>query len=1578
MMVWCVATVNAQTLPNLGTAATFGVLSGANFSASDTLTVKEKIGSVSGNLNIAKANVRVSGTGTVITTALANLSSAISTMTAQTGSALSNTLTSQTFTPGVYTITGNALITGNITLTGDTNSIYIFNVSGDAEFNATYINTHKNTILPSKVFWNISGKVKLKSFNYILGSIIAKKKIKTSSFETGDIALLSLDSIFIDNPNSSIHLKYKNYPRLFAQNNQNYNTFIAKVNTDCLSSIDNCNMITNPSFEDHVPSPWGSPSCPYAANDINFACDWYKYNQAGGPVCCVEPNFGAPMYGSGLGSSISWGTTADFFADCGSGEFYLPYNMFTAPTILSAHTGVNAAGICAQLESFYMYNDIDGDGQEEWQYFENLQDKPLKRKLPSTLIQNKVYYMEFYSRLAEISNKSAKIAVYPLKETGVGFEDPEYYNSPTPLFISSTTIPDNNQWNLVSGCFSTNKTNVDYFAIKTYIDPNLTDGGVVPATPADASIFSSYPITGNAQGTYWTAYFFLDDVVFRELANAGTDKAITCTSPTFIGENCSPITGAVYSWAPADAFTTANSTILNPSLIYTGVNFATVGTFVFNLTVTLNGCSSTDQVVVTVTNNQAATVTSSSPYICGNSISFNVTPSPSGTYTYNWYVTDATSGSVLSVPGTGFTTTSPTFNFTGINQNVNVCVTITNAFGCSYTKCTTVLACCTTAVNTTKYTNTTFNTNTTLTGSTTQKYHFGGTINVDAGTLEIIYADVTMDPFTKVVVKNGAKLKITESYVHGCNGMWNGIFAISGSTVQLAGNRIEDGIRTLLDSTGGATFTINGNIFNKNHVAITSKGAKPSTSSYYIHSNAFTCSAALPIPASSPYVTTTPNLANAYLLNSYSIANLLPPYQSQKSYEGMQFVTASQTGAANSMIPIGISTNGFENVFDKMQIGIHTVRSKVLVQNNVFQNIKNSINPSTYNAGVFVYSNPTTILPACNIQVGGSSLNEKNTFTDNDYGVYTWYHNTLNISNNVFSNQTTGIYIKDNKNSSVITIHKNKLTGCLKGVLCHNNTSVVATINENRFDNSAALVGNGTNNDAITLSANTVPAGNPTNYGNYTVYNNYINKYYNGIYCINTYNTQMTDNEIHMAPDNTTANFQMGIKVDGARYANANNNTIDMVAYNSSTWWWQFGVFYANAQAPFINCNNINNVGTSIKIQGPCNTLANTNEFVNNKMSNAYTGVWLDGSGDFNASQAFWNGGTAYAADNNWTGTMNQRTYSSSHSNLSNSILFTQIGTQFKVATTDATDDAVPLVNKLIGNNNSTPHASNTCATQISTPAFRMNSNANARLFAKSQQIAKNILVPNNSANATNLRHLNKRYLLENIQLEQADVSNDTVLSNFMGAIRNSNIGKLNEVDSLLHEADVNDDSLHTMANLAFVKNSFIQPQNMIEQNQKQFNRIYVDYLSGTLSNGQIVQLRKLAVKCPDTDGHAVFQARAVLAGIDHITYNSNCADDRKNARMDNGDEMSSIENRADIVVYPNPANTLLNAHLQMNEQQQASITIYNIIGELVKKQNLQNGTSKIDVSDLKSGTYLYRISIDDNEVKKDKLIIIK
>ena len=88
---------------------------------------------------------------------------------------------------------------------------------------------------------------------------------------------------------------------------------------------------------------------------------------------------------------------------------------------------------------------------------------------------------------------------------------------------------------------------------------------------------------------------------------------------------------------------------------------------------------------------------------------------------------------------------------------------------------------------------------------------------------------------------------------------------------------------------------------------------------------------------------------------------------------------------------------------------------------------------------------------------------------------------------------------------------------------------------------------------------------------------------------------------------------------------------------------------------------------------------------------------------------------------------------------------------------------------------------------------------------------------------------------------------------------------------------------------------------------------------------------------------------------------------------------INELINDYNIKVYPTPTDEEFMIEFNLNRSKQnLTLTIYNIIGELVKKQNLQNGISKIDVSDLKSGTYLYRISIDDNEVKKDKLIIIK
>ena len=55
------------------------------------------------------------------------------------------------------------------------------------------------------------------------------------------------------------------------------------------------------------------------------------------------------------------------------------------------------------------------------------------------------------------------------------------------------------------------------------------------------------------------------------------------------------------------------------------------------------------------------------------------------------------------------------------------------------------------------------------------------------------------------------------------------------------------------------------------------------------------------------------------------------------------------------------------------------------------------------------------------------------------------------------------------------------------------------------------------------------------------------------------------------------------------------------------------------------------------------------------------------------------------------------------------------------------------------------------------------------------------------------------------------------------------------------------------------------------------------------------------------------------------------------------------------VNVYPNPANTTLNFDLEDN---QATYSIYNTAGELLKKGELANGSSSIDISELPSGLY--------------------
>jgi len=74
----------------------------------------------------------------------------------------------------------------------------------------------------------------------------------------------------------------------------------------------------------------------------------------------------------------------------------------------------------------------------------------------------------------------------------------------------------------------------------------------------------------------------------------------------------------------------------------------------------------------------------------------------------------------------------------------------------------------------------------------------------------------------------------------------------------------------------------------------------------------------------------------------------------------------------------------------------------------------------------------------------------------------------------------------------------------------------------------------------------------------------------------------------------------------------------------------------------------------------------------------------------------------------------------------------------------------------------------------------------------------------------------------------------------------------------------------------------------------------------------------------------------------------------------------------AKSVLYPNPANTIVN--LKLPYLIEGSVEIFNVLGENVLSEILSSINTQIDVSELKSGIYLARIQTE-NQTTIKKLV---
>ncbi|MFN5323364.1 MAG: hypothetical protein ACK5C5_00435, partial [Bacteroidota bacterium] len=182
-----------------------------------------------------------------------------------------------------------------------------------------------------------------------------------------------------------------------------------------------------------------------------------------------------------------------------------------------------------------------------------------------------------------------------------------------------------------------------------------------------SSVNNTYIVSVNAFGCTDT-----DTVVVQvrpnPISNAGANQLLCSGSSVQIGSN--PTAGYTYSWSPSSGLN--NSSISNPTVTLTN-NGTTANTATYVVTTTLNGCISSDTVVVTTAPQPVANAGIDAVICSGQSANLG-SPGTAG-YTYSWSPSTGLSSSTTA-------TTTATLVNNGTSPITNTYVLTVNAFGC--------------------------------------------------------------------------------------------------------------------------------------------------------------------------------------------------------------------------------------------------------------------------------------------------------------------------------------------------------------------------------------------------------------------------------------------------------------------------------------------------------------------------------------------------------------------------------------------------------------------------------------------------------------------------------------------------------------------------------------------------------------------------------------------------------------------------------------------------------------------------------------------------------------------------------
>ncbi|MBA2613949.1 MAG: T9SS type A sorting domain-containing protein [Bacteroidetes bacterium] len=839
------------------------------------------------------------------------------------------------------------------------------------------------------------------------------------------------------------------------------------------------------------------------------------------------------------------------------------------------------------------------------------------------------------------------------------------------------------------------------------------------------------------------------------------------------------------------------------------------------------------------------------------------------------------------------------------------------------------------------------------------------------------------------VFNHNATATIDMSYWHGCNKNWQGI--VSTRLLTIKNFVIEDASGAITINATSLThpgLNVDNTIFNKNVYGMIITG--PKVTSYKLTGSIFT---SRDIPVANYVYTSGSRWTSLANFSNASLAAYNPGYLKGSTVMSLPATARGQVGiyfgGASLLItggnPAGNITIGdasttptlntsYTNVFDYLRIGEYNSNSRLISYNNYFQWISSIPTSDLYgNSTACVYNNSTP-RAVIGSNATGTGLNiYTNNFNNSTNGVYATNNGTLQAYNNQFTSITQyGVQVEswNCTNTQTVQILNNNFNTCLYDLYAFNNNTIKLNFANNISTYPFVAV-----KAKVTYHAYISEISSPATAKYYIGYSNSVGKV-NGVYCINTYSPAVVNNTITIRTP-IGAGFNANIWLDNTHQGDIKFNTLSVNPTNLSSYN-TFGIF-TNVGNNNLFCENyITGAGSCMKFQGTSPSRIYRNNLNSVPTASCLFGIFLDNSGSigpikYNTSCAdnifgeFISPptGSDTRAQNNSSGS--QIDYSGAYSSSNQYCPFNNTVPGFPDLSTSFT----PFSNSSTG-------VAVCIAQPVGAQLVQQSSSS-----ASSPTLSAGVPIIMNSANNFSSNDLLMKKIANKSTFELAKKSaiNTSAITggtSFMNTNANNAIGSFYKMDSLVGLFAVNNNT--ATLNQAKNLNTALVPVGVIETNQKTFNTVYHLFMKNEnlITASHITTLKNLAALCPFTDGTSVYQARALVKHFDTTEFINSCENNpvitSSGNRLINTTELNQTKEALSTLVYPNPAGNEITISTDVEG---AKLLIFNIMGQVILESDLTTLT-KVNVDELKNGTYIYKIVKDAKIIKADKLIISK